>query len=346
MKKQSFPPSRKLTSILALLSDGAPLTQADLADRLDVTQRQIRRLVDQLCEGGIVVERRRIGHQRAYWLPPEHRLTDTPLGALTEQQALALSVAADAAQAVLRDTPLAEPLRAAFARILEAAGSALALDDVLHAHDRWYIEAIARTDLDAEVFAALLRGLTSQLAVRIDYAKPGHPPDTGRTVDPICLAVVGNAIVLTAWCRRKQALREFALPRITRAVLCDPATETRAYFDRPDDFDPDLYYARARFGVLDDGVGHHVRLCVEPQCAHYFEERDYHPTQRIRERRDDGALVVTFDTSGLEEMRSFAQSWGTGVTVLGPPELVARMKEDAEALATRYRSNPDTKLPT
>jgi hypothetical protein len=41
----------------------------------------------------------------------------------------------------------------------------------------------------------------------------------------------------------------------------------------------------------------------------------------------------------VQEVRAFAQSWGTGVTVLAPPELVNIMAAEAAVLAERYKKN-------
>jgi predicted DNA-binding transcriptional regulator YafY len=35
-------------------------------------------------------------------------------------------------------------------------------------------------------------------------------------------------------------------------------------------------------------------------------------------------------------MRSFCQSWGTGITVLAPAELRERLRQEAEELVARY----------
>jgi hypothetical protein len=46
--------------------------------------------------------------------------------------------------------------------------------------------------------------------------------------------------------------------------------------------------------------------------------------------------VVSYDVAGLEEIRSFVQSWGVGVTVLEPKELVERIRGEAVEIGKRY----------
>ena len=108
---------------------------------------------------------------------------------------------------------------------------------------------------------------------------------------------------------------------------------------RPDDFDADLYF-HERFGAL-GGETRVVRLLVEPDAARYFREKSYHSSQVVEEEREDGRLVVSFEVEGLEDITSWAQSWGLSVKVLDPPELAERIAEEARRVAVRYEDTSE-----
>ena len=141
--------------------------------------------------------------------------------------------------------------------------------------------------------------------------------------------------LLVAYCHERRALRNFALSRISQVEPCPDE-----YFDLPSDFVPERHFG-ASLGAITAGESYVLRLLVEPDKASYFRERPYHPTQLIEEggvgaERADGRLVVSYELEGLDELRSFCQSWGAGITVLEPAELRVRLRQEADLLAARY----------
>ena len=282
-----------------------------------------------------------MGKTKAFSIPEQHRRATIGPIAFTEEESLALAVAAGAAEAVLGAMPLATPARRAFGRILVRLRPRLAHVDLGEQPARWYVRATAQTRCDPDVFATLVTGLNEQRSLRIDYGKEGAAADT-RKVDPLCIAVLERAVLLTAWSHRDGDYRHFSLARIRHAALCDPAAETRPYFDRPDDFDPERFYRPDDHGALTAGELETFRILVEPEVAHLFREREYRDLQLIEEERPDGRLVVSYEGRGFEEWRSFFQSWGAKVTVLDPPSMRERLRADAEEVARRYgTASPD-----
>lgn len=327
-------PSR--AALRELLSTGRPVKQAEAADELGVTQRHVRRLVRDLQAEGVPVEEQSCGRERAYVLPPDALETGTVHLTVSAREALALSVASDAAQALLRDTPLSRPLADVFERMLRALAPQVLLLDLDDQRGRWFFSAVAHQQVDPEVMGVVLVGLNRQQSILIDYRKKGADCEGWRKVDPLCVAIIGNALMLTAFCHQRQEPREFAFVRMADARLCDPSEDRRPYFDRPEGFEPARYFGQNRFSALAGGEVRVFRMLVEPEVAHYFQERDYHHTQDVEETREDGRIVVSFMASSIDEMRSFCQGWGTAITVLEPPELVERMRADAATLLARY----------
>ena len=154
--------------------------------------------------------------------------------------------------------------------------------------------------------------------------------------------------MVTGYCHQRKALRNFAMVRISQVEVCDPDKED-AIYTIPEDFVPEEYFQGA-FGAINSDTSYQVRLLVEPSKAFAFRDRKYHATQKIEaaadaEERPDGRIVIFLQMEGFEEIRSFVQSWGVGVTVLSPPELRERLYEEAEALAGRYRPDAPARRP-
>lgn len=331
-------PSR-LQRLHTLLRDGHALTLAEAANHLDLSsKRHVRRLFRSLEEeNGVPIQSSRRGLEKEFFLPPEELRVDDESVPLTERQTLALVVSIEAARSHLRPTPLHKPLDDAYRVLLERLESAARTYDLDRLRKQWYFDTAPLTeDIDPDVFDAVVRGMNEERSIRIDYYTAYS--DTfreGRKLDPLHVAVTRGTWMCVAYCHFRDGIRDFALQRMSNAALCDPDTEP-AFFDRPDDFDPDIYF-REHFGGL-TGEVHVVRLLVDADAAAYFQDRTFHPTQHVGEPRDDGRIEVSFEMPGLESITSFLLSWGSSVTVLEPPELVDRIQSEVRQLADRYGS--------
>ena len=72
-----------------------------------------------------------------------------------------------------------------------------------------------------------------------------------------------------------------------------------------------------------------VRLLFAPKVAAYIRHRVWHPTQRMRERRD-GSVELSFETAGWKELVRWVLSWQPDVRVLAPAALRERVFEKLE----------------
>jgi hypothetical protein len=69
-----------------------------------------------------------------------------------------------------------------------------------------------------------------------------------------------------------------------------------------------------------------VRLLFAKEVATYIRERVWHPSQRLRERRD-GRLEMSLATSGRKELTRWILSWMPHVQVLAPRQLRDRARQ-------------------
>ena len=322
--------------LLDLLAARPGLTQRELADRLDLSTRQVRRHLQVLTEAGTAVptpDGPAIRYRLADGAHPA-----TPVPRLTDAEAEALAIAARAARPLLAPTPLLGPLDAA-AQKLQAA----ALADVLSfepetdpAH--WSFDGAAggvSSDLDPDVFRTLLDAARHGHAVRATYHTASRGVTRpGRTLGPLALLVRHGAWL--AACLDLDAdptpaghppVKDFALAGFRDA---SPLPEARV--DPPPGWEPALH-AADRLGAL-DGDPQEVRLRVSAEAAPYFRRKTYVRTQLVEAEHADGALTVSFETAGLEDARAFVLGWGALVRVLDPPEL-------AEAVARAHKAAAD-----
>lgn len=329
--------SRTAQRLRAAFDRGAQWTKQQAADELGCTKRHVLRLVEELRTHGVPVEARREGRAKVFFIPKEHQRRRIQIDALDEAALRALVVSAEAARALLRDTPLQEPLDRAFRTLLEAFGDGemISFEPELEG-ERWYFGEAVPPGGKMDVIRQLDRCIAEGRSVRIDYTNGRGERSENRKIDPLAFAPFPSGWQLAAYCHRRQAVRNFNPSRIERLRPCNGETGGD-FFAPPPDFDADEHFS-GRFGALAGGGRlRTVRLRVEPAVAQYFKTKDYHSSQRL-EKHSDGSLTVTFQVTELKTMRAFVRSWGPNVKALEPPELVDALAEDARATARQYES--------
>ncbi|MEU4341040.1 YafY family protein [Nocardia sp. NPDC023852] len=176
----------------------------------------------------------------------------------------------------------------------------------------------------ATVRSALARGR----AVRLVYYSASRDVVSERVVDPIRIVLVDNNSYLQAWCRQAEGVRLFRFDRIEDATALDEparppkhATEAAAGLDLFQD-DPAVPLARLRIH------------------SHYAWVLDQYPMHRLAVH-PDGTLEATMRFATMDWMARLLLGFGAGVTVLGPPELVAAVRERSNAALAAYEEAGD-----
>lgn len=314
-----------------LLDAGQSLSLQQIQTTLNVGERQARRLIGQLQQDGLPILERRNGRHKLFYLPDERQQVLVPELRFDAAELRALAIAAKASQSVLNGTPHMVALNRAFEKLLEKARPVTYVFDVDESMQEWLFDDNTPDQIVMEYFSQLETAMDERRCVSINYlTAKDQRQSIGRKIDPYFFAKRNRAWLLVAYCHERKAMRNFSLTRISLVELYDDL-----YYDIPNDFDPENYF-RASLGAINTGECYELRLLVEPDKAIPFRERQYHPTQQIEEDRPDGRLVVSYELEGLEEMRSFCQGWGIGITVLAPDVLRERLRQEAEVLLSRY----------
>src|SRR6266498_3893990 len=229
-----YHPTTRVLAVLALLQAHGRMSGAELAQRIEVNIRTLRRYIIMLQDLGIPIESER-GRNGAYLLSPGFKL---PPMMFTNEEALALTVGLISARRFnLADTD----------RAIE---SALAkLERVMPLDLKSRVRALTETvtlDLDPgsstppseKVLSVMSSAAQLQQRVHVRY----HPPqgaETERDFDPYGLTYYLQKWYVVGYCHLRQDLRSFRLDRIMQIQ------EVNARFERPAGFDPLLHVMQA-----------------------------------------------------------------------------------------------------
>jgi proteasome accessory factor C len=242
---------------------------------------------------------------------------DRPLR-LTQDEALALVVAlrmlAETAGPDSRDA-----IERALAKIENAAG------DLADAPVAVRLPAHGKR-LNA-IRAAVERGH----ALRLTYYTAARDETTERVVDPMRMLLVGGKSYLEAWCRRAEATRMFRVDRIDAFTeLAEPSAPPPQAV--PQDVSEGVFHPTADLPLVTLRVGRGGRWITE-----------YYPMEQVRSDGDEWR--VTMRVTDLGWAQRLLIGLGPDVTVVGPPELVERIRAQAATALDQYAAPPRAGVP-
>jgi predicted DNA-binding transcriptional regulator YafY len=310
----------RLISLIMLLQTRALWKAGELAEELNVSERTVHRYMGMLEEMGIPIYTERgpyggFALMRGYKLPPliftAEEATVLYMGANLVEQVWG-PVYQDAVTAVTAklDNVLPDDLR----------------QEVSQAQQSLVVSGLAAKDLRpwAPTLQSLRAAIKARQGVRLTY-RSFSLKETCREVEPYALIFRGGLWYLVGYCRLRAAMRTFRVDRI-QAV----ASTTRR-FTVPEDFSARAYIeATMQFETAYTIVVHltaQVAPFVREHSGHWLDLTD----------REDGSVIVRMDVSDLDWATGWVLSYGGAATALEPPELVARVQAEAEAIVARYR---------
>ncbi len=309
-----YNPTTRVLAVLELLQTHGTVSGADLAARLEVDTRSVRRYITILGDLGIPVEARP-GRGGGYRLRPGYKL---PPLMLTSDEAVAFAFA-------VMDLP---HMGIAIAPAV-VAGLQAKLERVLPVALRERVQAVAASvALDppspvepAEGAAVALLGEAAQagLRVRLRYRSRADA-ETDRTVEPYGIVRWSRAWYLVGYCHLRVGVRLFRLDRI---VALEPLDET---FAPRTDFDSYGYVVRAM-------AAYPGQWPVEVTLGLTMVEARSHISEAAGTLlpTDDGVLFRgRFDD--LSQLARWLVTLGCAVTIHQPPELREELRRLAQAI--------------
>jgi len=270
-------PTTRVLAVLELLQSQGLVSGTELARRIEVDARTLRRYISALEEMGIPITTEQ-GRYGGYRLVPGYKL---PPMMFSEEEAQALSLGLIAARGLgLADAaPAIESVQAKLDRVLPSAPrktiAAMRESVALQTGN-------ARTNADARLLRILSESAGTRRTATLRY-RAADGALTSRDFD-----VYGNVFRSGRWyvvghCHLRQGLRTLRLDRVAHAEVREQP------FLRPEGFDPTEYLSRALASVP-RGVATELFLYTDLECA----RRELFNGLGVPEAVDGGVVVKGF----------------------------------------------------
>ncbi len=222
-----YNPTLRLLTLLELLQAREHVGAAELAQRLEVDPRSVRRYIMMLQDLGIPIESTR-GRYGAYRLRPGFKL---PPLMLTEEEAIAVMLGLLTLQTngLAFATPSVEGASAKLARVLPARlreKVQVLQQVVVFGPEKRYVSLTTSGERILQVSEAVYKRQRVWLCYR---SKKGE--QTERLVDPYGIAYWAGCWYMVGYCHLRKSVRAYRLDRMIQADIQPEQFESPAHFD-------------------------------------------------------------------------------------------------------------------
>jgi predicted DNA-binding transcriptional regulator YafY len=305
----------RLVALLTLLQTKRTVTATELAARFSVSTRTIYRDIRTLESGGIPIvtqEGKGYAMLEGYRLPPVMFTRDEAIALLTaEKLASRLTDAATAQLSGAAMDKLRAALRYADRDHLETVAPHIQVMEPASASER------------PNTYQQLVTAVTAHRVVHIGYGAAETGEHTIRDIEPIGLYLSQHWHVV-AYCRLRQAFRNFRLDRISSLVLLDelfaPRPETLQHYWADEANRHDKEKVVVRFNPS---------AALPAQVQHVHDTK--HQYGWVHEQAlPDGSLDVVFLIGSLPYLATWLLPLAGAITIVEPVALRVHLSELAQ----------------
>lgn len=307
----------RLVALLTLLQTKRTLTAGELARRFSVSTRTIYRDIRTLELAGVPVVTL---EGKGYTLLEGYRL---PPVMFTREEAIAL-LTAEKLAAGLTDAPTAQLTSTAMDKLRAA----------LRRSDRDHLENLAphiqvlgplEQPSRPNAYQPLVTAITTQRVVHLRYGAADSDQITMRDVEPIGL-YLSQQWHLVAFCRMRQAFRNFRLDRIQQLTI-----KEEVFAARPETLQQ--YWTDEANRQGKEKVVIHVQpTAVLPESAQRLHDTKHQYGWTHEQSLPDGRLEMTFFVGSLSYLADWLLPYAGAIAVVEPPALRQQLGELAQRI--------------
>jgi predicted DNA-binding transcriptional regulator YafY len=315
-------PLKRVFDVHTWINDGRIVTKASLADEWEVSLCTVKRALQFMCTRlEMPIEWDNVRKTYYYTRP----FPTLPFLILTRREALVIALANRVCRGMFGPS-FGRVFDGLLKKIAPALGRAVAraLATMNHVHASQPASAMD----EFELLLPILDAIEGRQVLRFDYTKLETTTAEQRTVHPLDISLVENALRLIAHVPDRGRVGDFVLARIRNLK------PLAGIFERPKDFD-----AQKR---VRDCAGSHagdeeqeIRIALDTRAAAHARERAWHHSQQFT-TLPDGRIEMTLRTGDLPGIKSRVLRWGAHAEVLAPVALRDEVRKELHAALAHY----------
>lgn len=184
-------------------------------------------------------------------------------------------------------------------------------------------QTFAQTD---QSLITLQKALQKKQILQITYKANYNQQESVRIIEPIGICHYSDRWHLIAWCRLRNAVRDFRIDRIQSVNLLDDFYEIHEL--NVQEYIEDYYQQSQDLVEIQLKVTHTVAAIMENQ-KHYLGFVK-------SEHQQDGILMTFLTSSTFLPIAHWILSFGNGVQIISPKEMTQKVQELIQDLAKHY----------
>ncbi|MBZ0263387.1 WYL domain-containing protein [bacterium] len=229
-------------------------------------------------------------------------------------------------------TRVGEDIQAAFKKIDHLMPSdSIAFTSALHGLGesfRWQEPGKVQLTQQHDFLTQLMRAVTENRKCHVQYTARGERKSKEFDFCPYSLLFHTGGIYVVVNIPPHDNFFYIAVQRIKSLKVADDHFERRPEFSLEE-------FLEHNFGIW-SGKPTKVHLLFAPQAAPSIEERNWHPSQKIR-KRENGKVELTMNLGISEEFIAWILRWGQFVEVIEPASLRDQIRSRLESALSIYK---------
>jgi len=304
--------------ILQLLKYNGKLTSKELAEALNLGERYVRKIIDELeCADGIYIERKR-GRYGGYELISSSFLCDF---GIDKKELMAL----ETGKSFLKEN-MGYYLEKEYELAVEKIKSVMkktSNQPKINYHTK---ATNSKFNKEKELVFDIQKAILDKRKIRIQYFSVQRRKRSERIVHPYMIYNYEGFLYLAAYCEDSKAFKDFKLIRIENLHILDEEFILQKF-----DFEK---FTGGSFGIF-KGEQLSIKLKIKYPYSVYVKESVFIENQKI-EDLEDGDIIFQAVMKGKPEIMSWIKSMGANVEILEPKELREELVEEIKKLQNIY----------
>ena len=297
-----------LLKLLTLLKANDRMKRKDLAEALGVSERMIRKYIDDLVEANINIESIS-GPSGGYQIKGYDYLLNIDV---EKEEIESLDIVINEMKSECREKIYIDNLEALSTKLKSVCKNEdFECTSYINESIPNYLDENVNIELDIQA-ASITR---KKIIVSYQSISSGT---TVRTLRPYAIVTRNNMKYLIAYCEQRNDIRTFKLTRIKSIEVLNDKFEIDNGFDLKE-------YMKNKIGIFTD-EDINLKLLIRKPFSYSVSERIYAENQTIKWNKDDESILFEAYMNGKKDIIRWILSMGKSVTIIEPVELKDEIK--------------------